>query len=513
MSQTKMWMRTRSLVPLLALACACGSPHQRTGWIAEVPESISRDVVQGGPNPAAQTFTITNNGAASSCPLAVNVSASTQSGSAWLSVSPASGTLNGGTSLTISVTFDVVGPALTPATYTGTLTITGSCTLSGVAASGSPVLVPVNLTVTPPPAPVLGVGTTAVGQDVATLVNTWGAQTNTNVAPSARANHAAVWTGYKMIIWGGTNGDSTGGVYVPGNDTWTPTSQVNAPAGRSGPSAAWTGSKMLVWGGGGTNTGGLYDPSADVWTAITTTGAPSARSGQTGVWTGSKFIVWGGSAAGTATNTGGIYDPVANSWSATSTANAPSARSKHTAVWTGSRMIIFGGDNGDSTGGVYDPVANLWTPTSLVNAPAARINASAVWTGSRMLVWGGAANGLSLSNGGLYDPLNSAWSATSITSAPSAEYASAIWTGSRLVVFGGDNAVVNGTSPSNAGGIFDPVGNAWIATSAAGAPAARSQASAVWTGTQMLVWGGLTVFPPVGSANPPSYTNSGQLFQ
>ena len=39
--------------------------------------------------------------------------------------------------------------------------------------------------------------------------------------PSARAGHAAVWTGSEMIIWGGENGGNTGGCYNPAGNSWT----------------------------------------------------------------------------------------------------------------------------------------------------------------------------------------------------------------------------------------------------------------------------------------------------
>jgi hypothetical protein len=73
----------------------------------------------------------------------------------------------------------------------------------------------------------------------------------------------------------------------------------------------WTGSKVIVWGGlYGTayvSTGGLYDPMTDTWTAMATANAP-AGSGQTAVWTGSKMnsgdgktdIPWREQASGTA---------------------------------------------------------------------------------------------------------------------------------------------------------------------------------------------------------------------
>jgi len=42
----------------------------------------------------------------------------------------------------------------------------------------------------------------------------------------------------------------------------------------------------------------------------------------------------------------------------------------------------------------------------------------------------------------------------------------------------------------NTGGRYNPVTNAWSATSLVGAPDARYQHTAVWTGSEMIVWGG-----------------------
>ena len=49
-------------------------------------------------------------------------------------------------------------------------------------------------------------------------------------------------------------------------ESWTPTSLVNAPTGRTEHIAIWTGSKMIVWGGYITsNTGGIFDPNSNTW--------------------------------------------------------------------------------------------------------------------------------------------------------------------------------------------------------------------------------------------------------
>jgi uncharacterized protein (DUF2141 family) len=324
--------------------------------------------------------------------------------------------------------------------------------------------------------------------------NTWAA-TSTAGAPSARAYHVGVWTGSRMIVWGGffepVTYANTGGTYDPVGDAWGATSSAGVCPARAYHTAVSTGSKMVVWGGltsaGYLNTGGVYDSATDGWTATSTTGAPSVRREHTAVWTGSKMIVWGGMYS-SYLNTGGVYDPVADTWTPTSTAGAPSARHNHTAVWTGSKMIVWGGQSvsGDSnTGGVYDPATDTWTATSTTGAPSARFYHTAVWTGSAMIVWGGGGGG-SLATGGVYDPATDTWTATSMTGAPSARlYHTAVWTGSTMIVWGG-----YGDSYLGTGGVYDPATDTWTATSTTASPAGRIYHTAVWTGTKMIVWGG-----------------------
>jgi hypothetical protein len=74
----------------------------------------------------------------------------TVDGKAWLSVNPLSGRLAAGASIPLSVLLDVVTPALTPRTYTGAITIAATTVGTGSPATGSPISIPVNMTVTPP---------------------------------------------------------------------------------------------------------------------------------------------------------------------------------------------------------------------------------------------------------------------------------------------------------------------------------------------------------------------------
>ena len=330
--------------------------------------------------------------------------------------------------------------------------------------------------------------------------DSWVATTTTNA--TARGFHTAVWTGNEMIVWGGGNNDNgllnSGGRYNPITDSWISTTITNAPDGRYGHTAVWTGSQMIVWGGwdGGStffNTGGRYDPNTDSWSATSTTNVPEARTYHTAVWTGSEMIVWGG--YGSALwNTGGRYNPVMNNWAATSTTNAAEARTYHTAVWTGGEMIVWGGAtvSGDvNTGGIYNPHLNGWAVTNTANAPTGRVGHTVVWTGSEMVVWGGSnENFFELNTGGRYNRSTNSWTATTTVNAPAARNTpTAVWTGSEMIVWGG-SAGPFGFVQFNTGGRYNPGTDSWVNTGTNNAPLGRRNHTAVWTGSEMIVWGG-----------------------
>src|SRR5213075_3219627 len=73
-------------------------------------------------------------------------------------------------------------------------------------------------------------------------------------------------------------------------------------------------------------------------------------------------------------------------------------------------------------------------------------------------------------------------------SAPEARYYhTAVWTGSEMIVWGGSGNI---SGYANTGGRYDPATDSWTATSTTNAPEARYLHTAVWTGTRMVVWGG-----------------------
>jgi N-acetylneuraminic acid mutarotase len=320
-----------------------------------------------------------------------------------------------------------------------------------------------------------------------------------------------VSTGDRMFLWGlKSDRAEAGGQYDPSTDSWTPVSSWPGPSRREGHSALWTGSEMIVWGGqsGLTNpdtvTGGRFDPLTASWVPTSTSGIPLAAGGRSwpaAVWTGTEMVMWsGGNQYGPASG-GGSYNPRTDTWRPMSNTGAPQPRLGPTAVWTGTKMIVWGGrDRRPSdtaythfaTGGIYDPEADTWSATSTLGAPEARAFHTAVWTGTRMVIWGGGVikpstgSEVYFQTGGLYDPVTDAWSPTSLIGAPSARYDhTAVWTGLEMLTFGGRQI-----APFGDGEAYDPVSDSWRALSPTSAPAARYQHTANWTGREMVVWGG-----------------------
>ena len=197
-------------------------------------------------------------------------------------------------------------------------------------------------------------------------------------------------------------------------------------------------------------------------------------------------------------NTGGRYDPATNTWTATSTgANVPGpAWRSHRGVDGHAddrlgRVVFDGSSRYLNTGGRYDPATDTWTATSTgANVPARRTHHTAVWTGTEMIVWGGfGLGGWSLDTGGRYDPAADSWTPTSTgASVPAARFDhTAVWTGTEMIVWGGTGS----SGALDTGGRYDPATDSWTATSTGtNVPAPREDFTAVWTGSEMIVWGG-----------------------
>jgi len=273
------------------------------------------------------------------------------------------------------------------------------------------------------------------------------------------------------------------------DDSWTPTNPSGAPIGRYGHSAVWTGTELIVWGGRNVNsflnTGSRYDPATASWTPTSTSGAPSpGRIDHSAVWTGTEMIVWGGG-DDTPRQNGGRYNPTSNTWLATPLTGAPTPRRWHFAFWTGTEMLVWGGDGTtEQNGARFNPATSSWLAVNPVGGLATdRIYGTAVFTGTEMIVLvpGSVAR---------YNLAADSWTTGSACgpAVPSGRwYISSVWTGAEMILWGG---VDFGIGAVNIGCRYDPSSGSSVPTSAAGAPIARYGHTAVWTGEKMIVWGG-----------------------
>src|SRR5213082_1419009 len=142
-------------------------------------------------------------------------------------------------------------------------------------------------------------------------------------------------------------------------------------------------------------------------------------------------------------------------------------------------------------------LADSWSSITIVNAPTARAAHSAVFTRidgtDQMIVWGGQDSPMVpfADTGARWKRLSDVWTATTTNNAPSGrEGHPAVWTGHEMIVWGGDD----GLNFLNTGGRYDPVADTWRPTSLTGAPDGRFGHSFIWTGDRLIVWGGAVGF-------------------
>ena len=231
------------------------------------------------------------------------------------------------------------------------------------------------------------------------------------------------------------------------------------------------------------------------------------------LWTGNEMVVWGGRGTQTSPEApeifadGAAYDPATDSWRTIATAPL-SPRSDHYAVWTGTEMLVFGGMSGVSPnvefandGAVYDPASDSWR---LIASPPTPIGSDAAiaWTGSELFVYGGRQMrsydepGEYFNAGALYNPMSDTWRVAASWDGRPRSGAAAVWTGTEVIVYGGGVRVGEAppegdlTETYSDAAAYDPQTNSWRSL-ASGPEAANScctAAIAMWRGDSMFVW-------------------------
>jgi N-acetylneuraminic acid mutarotase len=292
---------------------------------------------------------------------------------------------------------------------------------------------------------------------------------------------------------------------------------------------------VFLWGGWEeslkqkVDNGFLFNPTTGITRSITGQGAPSARWYATAVWTGQEVLIWGGEDRGdNYPRDGARYDPVQNVWHPISLDEPPEGRFQHSAVWTGHEMILWGGGvkirdsrygghryDEWNDGGRYDPATDRWRSLNSGNAPAPRRLHTAVWTGQEMVICGGHRMFRTAHQArdrgdtepfydryflpkeyGCYDPNTDTWQRDEADATLVARTQhTGIWTGQEMILWGGFHVYgyEDNLRPKirylNTGARFNPATGAWRVTSEFSSPAGRFGHVAAWTGREMLICG------------------------
>jgi hypothetical protein len=316
----------------------------------------------------------------------------------------------------------------------------------------------------------------------------------------------AVRVGRRVVVVGGADysqSEVKALVLDLGSRRWSDAARSGLPW-RAGHSVVAARGEVIVWGGG-TVAAAAYDVSRDSWRRIPPgplgqSAPPTARTRHSAVWTGREMIVWGGYERRRTRRTGAAYDPRTDRWRRIAAAPL-SPRVDHAAIWTNDEMLVWGGSRrirgGRARllldGAAYDPEADSWRPLApapLRPAPVAVLGqgveaeVDAVWTGSTAIFWNGHG-------GAAYLPAGDRWRRLPPPPEPLRYWKPTdtfTWTGREAIAFGG-------TAPHDSGkfvqtaAAYDPATRRWRMLPPAPI-AGRDRHAAIWTGRDLLVWGG-----------------------
>jgi Sporulation and spore germination len=323
----------------------------------------------------------------------------------------------------------------------------------------------------------------------------------------------SVWAGDEMILFGrverrGSHDEilsstNVAAAYDPKANTWR---RLPAPLSARGYpgnwNAVWTGKEMIVLG----DVNQAFDADENRWRRI-----PAAPAGRAGiaVWTGKELVEWGGGCCGDVSGDGAAYNPSTNTWRKIALPPVAGQQSP-VGAWTGKELVIFAGRDPDGKlvgGAAYDPAKNSWR--RLGSNPEPARGAYAVWDGHEVLVVEGTrASGLSTATLA-YDPATNGWRRLAPTSGRLG--AAVVWTGSRFLVWGGRTGP-GATLALRHGQSYEPIGNRWSPLPRSPLPG-RVDPTAVWTGRELIVWGGSTTFCRLNNPCHTRYHADGAAFR
>jgi hypothetical protein len=305
---------------------------------------------------------------------------------------------------------------------------------------------------------------------------------------------AGVWSGKQLLVVGRKpfKPIAVAESYDPSAKAWR---QLAAPPKLDSDfmccKVVWTGKRLLAFGA---LSAAGFDPATNSWQSLR-----GKLPGGIIVWTGQEAIGWGGGCCGDASADGAAYSPSTRSFR--KLARSPLAPNQHPlGAWTG-RELVLSVSGTDPEGkpyparyartAAYNPVTKSWRRL----APAPAHGGAAVWDGRELVVVGAGANGRTAL---ALNPATNRWRVLAPSPAP-AGGASAFWTGTRLLLWGGHR-----------GYGYDPRANRWSPLPRA-PMRSRDGSIVAWTGKALIVWGG-EIGTPAGTSTPPKFPLDGAAF-
>ncbi len=151
------------------------------------------------------------------------------------------------------------------------------------------------------------------------------------------------------------------------------------------------------------------------------------------------------------------------------------------------------------TGAVYDTAADTWAMLPELGAPSPRRWAVGSVVGTALVVWGGAVADVPLSDGSKYDVSAGSWTPISPPPYPleANQFSAFAVRQGMCASSGADFYVWGGTSAHDNAGILNVPADTWRAIPSSGAPSPRKWHQIIWTGSELIVWGGLSGTQPM----------------
>ena len=300
-----------------------------------------------------------------------------------------------------------------------------------------------------------------------------------------RSGHSVTWTGQEVVVWGGSRPEPSmlatgrthlrsGAIYDPASDRWRRIAPAPIPP-RDEHVAVWTGEELLVWGGRAAtfgHAGAAYRPGSG-WRLLPEGPLDHVSASGDGTWTGRELLVWAREGGRVQT---AFYDPADDAWRAGQALEAePGAQVD--AVWAGDRLaVLVVAPSGAGSLYRYRPEADTWDHVSgHVFAQPEGLAAA----GETVVLWGYTSG----------ERFGQHWAAAVDVGTgelrrlpgPSVRLARdhiAESTGSRLLLWDGRR-----------GAMLDLSRDRWTTLPDAPVPP-RTQPAGVWTGRELIVWGG-----------------------